>query len=710
MRRLLGALVGAVLLQVPAAAAPAHKLLVISVDGLDWRYLRDRDQLGLKIPTIRKLLAKSQVADGVVGVWPTITWPSHTAILSGARPDQSGILSNARGTLDPSLSYWSAKKLKVPVLWQCANKAGRTTAAITWPVTMEADITWNLPEVFIRRNGGSMDLESVAKYGTPGLAAEITRAYPSFAQQWVDDRTRTLATIYLLQKKHPDLMLTHLVDLDSDAHDRGPFEAEANATLERTDELIGQMLKALPKGYDFALVSDHGFERVDNIANLKAIAAAQGVTGDLRPMGGLVTTSDPKMADWLRAQSGKGDVGREVPHEELARYAPGLGDVTAFEPAPHVMFGRSERDVPAHRRRKRRSTAAAAQVRLSQRLPAVGAGHPSGPARAAGDDLAQGPSGRGDGPGLPGAVNGFPSILSCFMLPQNNGGRECAHPSLPCTARLSWLRRLWRNPACRHGTRRRRQVPRPGPVTRGPYQPQALLPGGIVMPLFPPVRLSPNEKRVSEAKVYTMDAGAGPVARIVDIHEVPHIEIAFRGGGATIPALPSSWRRAAIFVNLGGRAAKRRQSGALFLPVRHQLSIILRNRLRTDGFYDPKTDEVYDIQPGRPHRTRPCAQIALSIRTEIGVMLGFSAGAELTMAAAIQYPAFGTKNNAAADPLAGVEVTASVHGGAILSGAVFLHANLDQQERHPGHSERRAAKSLHCQRQLAGQDPCRMGQ
>ena len=94
------------------------------MDGLDWRYLRDRDRLGLKIPNIRKLLAKSQVADGVVGVWPTITWPSHTAIISGARPDQSGILSNARGTLDPALSYWSANKLKVPTLWQCAGEAG----------------------------------------------------------------------------------------------------------------------------------------------------------------------------------------------------------------------------------------------------------------------------------------------------------------------------------------------------------------------------------------------------------------------------------------------------------------------------------------------------------------------------------------------------------------------------------------------------------
>ncbi len=68
-----GALLAALALAMPAAQAAPRKLLVISVDGLDWRYIRDRDALGLKIPNIRRLLAKSQVADGVTGVWPTIT-------------------------------------------------------------------------------------------------------------------------------------------------------------------------------------------------------------------------------------------------------------------------------------------------------------------------------------------------------------------------------------------------------------------------------------------------------------------------------------------------------------------------------------------------------------------------------------------------------------------------------------------------------------
>jgi hypothetical protein len=322
----------------PVAATP-RKLLVISVDGLDWRYLRDRDALGMKLPNMHRLLAASQVADGVTGVWPTITWPSHTTMMTGMRPDQHGILANASGPLDLSLNYWSAAKIKVPTLWQCVVSAGRSVGAVNWPVTAMANITWNLPEIYATRNGDSSDLETVDRYGTPGLVAEITRAHPSFGYRWLDDRTRTVATVYLLKTKRPDLMLLHLAESDSEQHEEGPYTPHAKAVLERSDELIGDILKALPEGYDVALVSDHGFEAIDHAANLKVISAADGVTGAMVITGGLVTTTDARVADWLRVQSGKGDIGREVPHDELVRYAPNLGAaVAAFEPAPHVVF------------------------------------------------------------------------------------------------------------------------------------------------------------------------------------------------------------------------------------------------------------------------------------------------------------------------------------------------------------------------------------
>jgi predicted AlkP superfamily pyrophosphatase or phosphodiesterase len=318
-------------------AEARQKLLVISVDGMDWRYLRDADSLGLKLPHIRALLKRSQVADGVTGVWPTITWPSHTSMLTGVPPFQHGILANAGGPLDVTQSYWSATKIKVPTLTQCAMANGLTTAAVNWPVTVDAKLTWNLPEVYARRNGDSSDLATVDRYGTPGLVAEITRAQPSFAYRWLDDRTRTVATVYLLKTKQPDLLLLHLAELDSEAHEEGPFTPSANAVAERSDELIGDIVKALPKDYAVALVSDHGFEKIDHTANPKAMAAAAGVTGEMTVTAGMVRTNDPQVAVWLRMQSGKGDVGREIPAAEVKHFA-GLDVAAAFEPAPHVTF------------------------------------------------------------------------------------------------------------------------------------------------------------------------------------------------------------------------------------------------------------------------------------------------------------------------------------------------------------------------------------
>src|SRR5262249_44473230 len=118
----------------------------------------------------------------------------------------------------------------------------------------------------------------------------------------------------------------------------------ANAVLEWTDELIGRMLAMLPRDYDFALVSDHGFERVDKIANVPVLLAEKGIVGQLQSFGGIAATSDAKVAAFLReaARKSENGIGREVPREEIAQYTPQLSSMLAvFEPAEHVMFGPS---------------------------------------------------------------------------------------------------------------------------------------------------------------------------------------------------------------------------------------------------------------------------------------------------------------------------------------------------------------------------------
>src|SRR5215475_3316440 len=191
-------------------------------------------------------------------------------------------------------------------------------------------------------------------------------------------------------------------------------------------------------------------------------------------------------------------------------------------------------------------------------------------------------------------------------------------------------------------------VPKPGPVTKGPYAPQALLPGGIVIPLYPPGSPFLNAARVHEAEVYTMDpAVPGRVQRIVNIHN-PSIEVHLAGAGnntGTAIILAPGGGHNTLVVGLEGTD-----------PVPYFFeygvnTIILRNRLRHDG-YDPKTDEVYDIQQAIRLVRAHAAEWHIDPH-KIGVM-GFSAGAELTMATAIQYPDFDARNAKPGDPLAGI--------------------------------------------------------
>ena len=101
-------------------------------------------------------------------------------------------------------------------------------------------------------------------------------------------------------------------------------------------------------------------------------------------------------------------------------------------------------------------------------------------------------------------------------------------------------------------------------------------------------------------------------------------------------------------------------------------TIILRNRLRSDG-YEPKTDGVYDLQQAIRMVRAHAAEWHIDPH-KIGVV-GFSAGAELTMASAIQYPEFNSKNGG--DALGSCQFAARFCR-LDLSGAVAVHPGLDQ--------------------------------
>jgi predicted AlkP superfamily pyrophosphatase or phosphodiesterase len=297
-------------------------MVLLSVDGLDHRYLRDCDKLGLKIPNLRRLMREGEWADGVIGEVPTITWPLHTTMLTGVPPAVHGIEQNQR---------WEYGLIKVKTLWNDLQSNKRTSAAVTWPVTVNAPITWNVPEYFEKRQGGGMDLAAIRKKATPGLLEEIAAAFPSFSQQWVDDRTRTLAAVFLLRQKRPDFLAIHLVDLDAEEHETRPFSVASNSILEYTDELIGQIIAALPKDTTLVLVSDHGFVPVDKTVHPPI--------GTVTPF--MVSTDDRETASKLESlqRDPANGIGRKISSAEWKRFQPNKPEpLAAYEPAASFEF------------------------------------------------------------------------------------------------------------------------------------------------------------------------------------------------------------------------------------------------------------------------------------------------------------------------------------------------------------------------------------
>src|SRR5664279_1109642 len=106
-----------------AGEATATPVLLISIDGLRPADIANANQRGLHVSTLRRFLKEGAYASDVHGVLPTITYPSHTTLLTGVAPAQHGILSNL--TFDPLIKnqqgwYWYAEDIRVATLWDAA--------------------------------------------------------------------------------------------------------------------------------------------------------------------------------------------------------------------------------------------------------------------------------------------------------------------------------------------------------------------------------------------------------------------------------------------------------------------------------------------------------------------------------------------------------------------------------------------------------------
>lgn len=323
----------------PVRAAP---VLMISVDGMKPDYVLEADRHRLSIPFLRSLVAAGSYASGVRGVWPTVTYPSHTTLVTGVLPARHGIENNL--VFDPRRTfgdawYWYASQVRVPTLWNAAHAAHLSTASVGWPVTVgNTDIDTLIPEYWrIFRATADLnpsDTNLIAALSRPeGLLPRLEQTLGPYISgndpSPPGDAVKTRFALEILRTAKPAFMTVHLSALDEEEHAHGPFSPEADAELEVLDQSLASLAAASRANDEHAVVvvvSDHGFTRITRKVNLLPAFVKAG----------LVTVSESRIASWRAAPWSAGGMVAVMlrdPDLELAERVRGLLEELKRDPA-----------------------------------------------------------------------------------------------------------------------------------------------------------------------------------------------------------------------------------------------------------------------------------------------------------------------------------------------------------------------------------------
>ena len=258
--------------------APKQPVLMISIDGMRPDYVTKAKEHGLRLPNLERFVSEGTYAEGVVGVVPTLTYPSHTTLVTGVTPAVHGIESNT--TFDPLFRnqvgwFWYASAERAETLWAAAHAKGIVTANVNWPVTVEArGIDYNLPEYW--RASTPDDQPLLRALARPlGLQERLEATeggYVDGNNTTVEaDAVRTKYAVAMMRQERPGFFTVHLSSLDETEHETSPFSAASNTNIEAIDGMIGELrdaaLKVNPETV-VVIVSDHGFVRTDFRVNL----------------------------------------------------------------------------------------------------------------------------------------------------------------------------------------------------------------------------------------------------------------------------------------------------------------------------------------------------------------------------------------------------------------------------------------------------------
>jgi predicted AlkP superfamily pyrophosphatase or phosphodiesterase len=254
----------------------AQHVILITIDGFRPDFYQDASW---GMVNLRMMKDSGTYADGVNSVFPTVTYPNHTSLITGVTPSKHGIYYNTpyepKGATGTWYFYYDS--LKTTTLWDAVHKAGKRSASVIWPVSVHAPVDYNIPDVWPL--GKHPDRRAaMAQYATPAtLWQEVQDSATGKIQpdDWamnngelIFDENIARIGSYLIRTYKPALTTLHLPCTDHYEHQQGRDGYLVRRAVAGADRAIGTILEAVKRAgiadsTTIIITGDHGFVNIE---------------------------------------------------------------------------------------------------------------------------------------------------------------------------------------------------------------------------------------------------------------------------------------------------------------------------------------------------------------------------------------------------------------------------------------------------------------
>ncbi|NLR61126.1 alkaline phosphatase family protein [Chitinophaga polysaccharea] len=296
MKRLTGLLL-LLLMSGYSFAQRADHVVLITIDGFRPEFYTDPSW---GMVNLQMMKDNGVWADGVNSVFPTVTYPNHTSLITGVTPAKHGIYYNA--PFEPKgatgVWYFYYDSIKVPTLFDVVHKAGKQSANVIWPVSVGAPIDYNIPDVWAIGKKDRRELmarvckplslwQEVQEHATGKLGP---KDFTMEEGEMIMDENVARMSAYLIATYKPALTTVHLACTDHYEHEQGRDGFLVRKAIAGADRALGTIIEALKRAgiYErtaIVVTGDHGFVDINKTFSPNILLAKNGLlnnaaTGD----------------------------------------------------------------------------------------------------------------------------------------------------------------------------------------------------------------------------------------------------------------------------------------------------------------------------------------------------------------------------------------------------------------------------------------------